>query len=29
MVFKKKIQIVITNYFNSPEEAFAFFDKWS
>ncbi|WP_040279928.1 EF-hand domain-containing protein [Psychroserpens damuponensis] len=23
----KKIQIVITNHFNSPEEAFAFFDK--
>ena len=23
----KKIQIVITNHFNTPEEAFAFFDK--
>nr|WP_321245551.1 EF-hand domain-containing protein [uncultured Psychroserpens sp.] len=25
----KKIQIVITNHFSSPEEAFAFFDKGS
>ena len=23
----KKIEILITNHFNSPEEAFAFFDK--
>ena len=28
-IILKKIQIVITNYYNSPEEAFAFFDKGS
>lgn len=26
-VILNKIQILITNHFNSPEEAFAFFDK--